>query len=139
MAVDYGIMNDQREWLGKLRAIVEQYEREVAEAERAVQAAQDRLRTAQKSLGTAESFLVMETEKVAGESPAQVPLGKAAAAIVREKGTATISDIIQALEARGFNLETSFKGRAIHAALLHASDIKKVAPGTYEAEQPSLL
>jgi len=140
MGVGYGIMNDQREWLDKLKTTADEYRHEVAEAERAVQAAQSRLDGAKRDLQIAENFLVMETERVTNESPfGQMPLGKAASAIVREKGTATTSEIIAALEARGFKLETTFPGRAIHAALMHAPGVKKVAPGTYEAGQPSLL
>jgi hypothetical protein len=132
-------MDTQREWLDKLQAIVHQYKQGVTEAERAVAAAQSRLEGARKDLEVAEHFLVMETAKVSNESPGQVPLGKAAAAIIREKGTATIREIIATLEARGFKLETNFPGRAIHAALLHASGIKKIAPGTYEAERARLI
>lgn len=127
-------MDDQQEWLDKLRTTADQYRHEVAEAERAVQAVQGRLDGAKRDLEIAENFLVMETERVTNESPfGQMPLGKAAATIVGEKETATISEIIVALEARGFKFETTFPGRAIHAALMHATGVKKVAPGTYEA------
>jgi len=133
-------MNDQQEWLDKLKATADQYRREVAEAERAVQAAQSRLAGAKRDLEIAENFLVMETARVTNESPlGKMPLGKAAASVVREKGTATIREIIAVLEARGFKLETNFPGRAIHASLLHASGIRKIAPATYEAEQGRLI
>jgi hypothetical protein len=132
-------MDAPREWLDKLKATVDEYRERVADAERAVTAAETRLDGVRKDLQVAEHFLIMETAKVSNQSPREVPLGKAAAAIVEEKGTVTIREIIETLEARGFRLETKFPGRAIHAALLHAPGVRKIAPGTYEAEQVRLI
>jgi len=121
-------------WLEELEESVSRYEREVADATRAVDAVQTRLKTAQKHLEVAQNFLEIERQRFASECPVERMTPKEACALaVQEKGRATIKEIIQWLEKRGVTFDTKFPGRTVHAALLHASGIKKVAPGTYEA------
>lgn len=121
-------------WLDRLEEIVRAYERETESAQQATKSAQDRLESAQRRLEVAKNFLDLERQRLARESPfGHMSVKEACILAIRDKGRATTKEIIGWLEQRGFKLETAFPGRAIHAALMHAPEVRKVAPGTYEA------
>lgn len=133
-------MGDRKAWLEDLEEGVSRYEREVEDAARVVDAAQTRLVSAQSHLEIAKNFLELERQRFASRSSLDGVSPKDACTLaVREMGRATIKDIIKWLEQRGFKLDTEFPGRAVHAALLHASEVIKVAPATYEIKQGRLL
>lgn len=133
-------MDNQKRWLEELEEIVSRYEREVKDAGHAAEMVQSRLAGAERDLSVAKNFLEMERRKFASRSSLDGMLPKDACTLaVREMGRATIKEIIEWLEKRGFKLETEFPGRAVHAALLHASEVIKVAPATYEMKQGRLL
>lgn len=133
-------MKDQRLWLEELEATVSRYEREVTDAAHAVDAAQGCLAGAERDLQIARNFLEMERQRLASESPlTQMRLKEACIFAVRDKGRATIKEIIEWLEKRGYKLEQDFPGRAVHAALIRAAEVRKVEPATYEVTQERLL
>jgi hypothetical protein len=132
-------MKNRNDWLEELAQTVAEYEHRVEEARRAVELARTRLVGAERDFELARSFWELEKGKVSAESPLnEVSLKEACVRAVREKGRATIKEITEWLEIHGMRLDTNFPGRAVHAALMHASGVKKVAPGTYEADQLSL-
>ena len=131
-------MNNVRAWLEELERIISVYEREVEDAIHAVDLAKSRLTGAESHLEAARHFLEMEKERLAAQSPPlQLSLKDACTRAVqeksREKGRAKIKDIIDWLAGHGIELKTEYPSRAIHAALIHAKDVRKVEPGTYEA------
>jgi len=127
-------MNDRRAWLEELEESVAAYEREVADATRAVEAAKGRLTGAELHLRIAKDFLELERGRFAANSPLDgLGLKELCIRAIRDKGRATIKEIIEWLGSHGVKLDTKYPGRAIHAALMHATGVKKVAPRTYEA------
>jgi hypothetical protein len=129
--------------LGRLEESVRFYRQEVDSAREAVERAQTRLAGAERDLQTALNYLELEKRRLgatSGSAPfSGMSLRDACASIVGQKGRATTEEIVAALEKGGYRFETKFPGRAIHTALMHAPEVIKVAPGTYESEQGRLI
>lgn len=133
------VMSDD---LTALEMTVRFYEGDVNNAREAVEQAQTRLSGAERDLQIALNFLELEKRRLDRSSPAPfsgMSLGDACASIVRQKGKATAQEIVAALEKGGYKFKTKFPGRAIHTALMHAKEVRKIGPGTYESEQGRLI
>jgi len=124
--------------LAPLEESVGYYEQQVEAAQEAFDRAKASLEAAQRNLAVARSFYDLEKRRLqpdAGPSSrfAEMALREACVTIVMQAGRATTKEILEQLRDGGHELRTPFPGRAIHAALIRARGVRKVAPGTYEA------
>lgn len=124
--------------LAPLEESVHYYEKQVQAAQEAFDRTKASLETAQRNLALAKSFYELEKRRLqpdAGPSIrfAGMTLREACVTIVMQSGRATTNEIVQQLRDGGHQLATAFPGRAVHAALIRAREVRKVGPGVYQA------
>lgn len=124
--------------LAPLQESVHYYEKQVQAAQEAFDRANANLEAAQRNLALAKSFYELESRRLQPEAApsrrfADMTLREACVTIVMQSGRATANEIVEQLRDGGHELTTSFPGRAIHAALIRAREVRKVGPGVYQA------
>jgi len=130
--------------LDNLKYLITKQEEALADAEAKMKEAEEWRDRCQKRLQLARDFLEWEREEwqrkgrqlsLDGESPyAGLRLRDAAVLVIKERAgrPVTFQEIAHVLASHGYpGVERARPGRALHAALIGAADVEKVASGTY--------
>jgi DNA phosphorothioation-dependent restriction protein DptG len=128
--------------LKDLESSVEFYQGQVQSAHALLERAKGQLEAAERDWKVATSFLELERRRLNQDETTPLrrqTLRDAASAVVTERGRATIAEIIETLDQRGYVFDKPSRGRAVHAALIKAAGIRKIGSKTYEVEAGRLI